>query len=62
MMSKSVLVTFGKVYSSYYAYLHHDLGSGMSGVHVLGPDPDRFERLSTDSIRSIFRLIRLVLS
>jgi len=28
-------------------------------VHVLGPDLDRFEKLGTDSIRGIFRLIRL---
>jgi hypothetical protein len=28
-------------------------------VHVLGPDLDRFERLSTDSVRGIFRLLRL---
>ena len=28
-------------------------------MHVLGPDVDRFERLSKDSIRRIFRLLEL---
>lgn len=35
------------------------LVQGRSGVHVLGPDLDRFERLSTDSVRGVFRLLRL---
>lgn len=38
------------------------LGSGgpKTGTeHVLGPDMDRFERLSTDSIRGVFRFLRL---
>jgi len=43
----------------YYAYPNNDLVAGRSGVHVLGPDSDRFEKLGTNSIRGIFRLIRL---
>ena len=32
--------------------------SRRNGVHVLGPDGDRFERLNADSVRGIFRLLR----
>ena len=49
----------GHEHSIYYAYLCEDLGSRKDGVHVLGPDRDRFERLSTETIRGIFRLLRL---
>ena len=53
------LTIVGHEHSVYYAYPCEDLVSGRSGVHVLGPDLDRFERLSTDSIRGVFRLVRL---
>lgn len=53
------LTVVGHEHSVYYAYPREDLMSGKSGVHILGPDLDRFELLSTDSIRGIFRLIRL---
>ncbi|CCT61205.1 predicted protein [Plenodomus lingam JN3] len=53
------LTIVGHDHSVYYAYPREALVSGRKGVHILGPDLDRFERLSTDSIRGIFRLIRL---
>ena len=58
-MVEPVLTIVGHEHSVYYAYPRENLGPGRSGVHVLGPDLDRFERLSTDSIRGVFRLIRL---
>jgi hypothetical protein len=58
-MVEPTLTIVGHEHSVYYAYTRKDLVSEISGVHVLGPDRDRFERLSTDSIRGIFRLIRL---
>ena len=58
-MTEPAVTIVGHEHSVYYAYPREDLVSGRSGVHVLGPDRDRFERLSTDSIRGIFRLIRL---
>jgi hypothetical protein len=58
-MVEPTLTIVGHEHSVYYAYTRKDLVSRISGVHVLGPDRDRFERLSTDSIRGIFRLIRL---
>ncbi|CAG5180769.1 uncharacterized protein ALTATR162_LOCUS9396 [Alternaria atra] len=54
------LTIVGHEHSIYYAYPRENLVSGRSGVHVLGPDLDRFERLSTDSIRGIFRLLKLL--
>ncbi|KAL9114567.1 MAG: hypothetical protein Q9187_007449 [Circinaria calcarea] len=53
------LTIVGHEHSVYYAYPRDDLISGRNGVRVLGPDLDRFERLSTDSVRGIFRLVRL---
>lgn len=53
------LTIVGHEHSVYYAYPRENLVSGRSGVHVLGPDLDRFERLSTVSIRGVFRLVRL---
>jgi hypothetical protein len=53
------LTIAGHEHFVYYAYPREGSVSGKSGVHVLGPDLNRFERLSTDSIRGIFRLIRL---
>ena len=43
----------------YYAYLRDNVVPGRNGTHVLGPDNDRFGRLSTDSVRGIFRLARV---
>jgi hypothetical protein len=58
-MVEPALTIIGHKHSVYYAYPCEDLVGGRSGVHVLGPDLDRFERLSTDSIRGIFWLIKL---
>ena len=58
-MVEPALTIVGHEHSVYYAFPREDLVSGRSGVHVLGPDLDRFERLSTDSIRGIFRLVML---
>ncbi|KAK7178074.1 hypothetical protein PSPO01_15874 [Paraphaeosphaeria sporulosa] len=58
-MVEPALTIVGHEHSVYYAYPREDLVLGRSGVHVLGPDLDRFERLSTDSIRGIFRLLKL---
>jgi hypothetical protein len=52
-MVEPALTIVGHEHSVYYAYSREDLVSGRRGVHVLGPDLDRFERLSTDSIRGI---------
>jgi hypothetical protein len=57
-MAEPALTIVGHEHSVYYAYPRADLMSGRSGVHILGPDLDRFERLSTDSIRGVFRLAR----
>jgi hypothetical protein len=46
------LTVIGHEHSLYYAYPRDD------GIHVLGPDLDRFERLSTESMRDVFRLLR----
>ncbi|KAF2106054.1 hypothetical protein BDV96DRAFT_339319 [Lophiotrema nucula] len=43
----------------YYAFQQDDFVDGQRGVHVLGPESDRFDALKTDSIRGIFRLLRL---
>jgi hypothetical protein len=48
----------GHDHSVYYACPRDDLVSGRNGIHVVGPDLDRFERLSTNSIRGIFRLLK----
>lgn len=48
----------GHEHSVYYAYPRENLVSGRSGIHVLGPDQGRFERLSTATIRGVFRLVR----
>jgi len=58
-MVEPALTIVGHEHSVYYAFPQKDLVSGRSGVHILGPDLDRFERLSTDSIRGIFRLVML---
>ncbi|XTI94678.1 hypothetical protein V2W45_1473803 [Cenococcum geophilum] len=58
-MVEPALTIVGHEHSIYYAYPREDLVSRRSGVHILGPDLDRFERLSTDSIRGVFRLVRL---
>lgn len=58
-MVEPAFTIVGHEHSVYYAYPREDLVYGRSGVHVLGPDMDRFERLSTDSIRGVFRLLRL---
>jgi len=58
-MVEPAFTVVGHEYHVYYAYLQNDLVAGRSGVHVLGLDSDRFEKLGTDSIRGIFRLIRL---
>ncbi|KAF1351454.1 hypothetical protein EJ07DRAFT_159381 [Lizonia empirigonia] len=49
----------GHEHHVYYCYPRDNLVAIRSGVHVLGPDSFRFERLSTDSVRGIFRLLRL---
>jgi len=46
----------------YYAYPNNDLVAGRGGVHVLGPDSDRLGNLRTDSIRGIFRLVRVYIN
>jgi hypothetical protein len=53
------LTVVGHEHSVYYAYPCKDLVPGRSGVHVLGPDLDRFERLSTDSIRGVLRTAKV---
>ena len=58
-MVEPALSIVGHKHSVYYAYPRKDLVLGRSGVHVLGPDSDRFEGLGTDSIRGIFRLVRM---
>ena len=58
-MVEPALTIVGHEHSVYYAFPREDLVSGRSGMHILGPDLDRFERLSTDSIRGIFRLVML---
>jgi len=52
-MVEPALTIVGHEHRIYYAYPRED------GIHILGPDLDRFERLSTDSIRGVFRLVRL---
>ncbi|KAF1924337.1 uncharacterized protein M421DRAFT_72698, partial [Didymella exigua CBS 183.55] len=58
-MVEPMFTIVGHEHHVYYCYPRNNLVSGRSGVHVLGPDLDRFERLSTDSVRGIFRLLRL---
>lgn len=58
-MVEPAFTIVGHEHHVYYCYPRNNLVSGRSGVHVLGPDSDRFERLSTDSVRGIFRLLRL---
>jgi hypothetical protein len=58
-MVEPAFTVVGHEHNVYYAYPQNDLVAGRSGVHVLGPDSDRFEKLGTDSIRSIFRLLRV---
>ena len=52
------LTIVGHEHSVYYAYLREDSVRRRSGVHVLGPDRDGLQGLSTSSIRGIFRLLR----
>jgi hypothetical protein len=52
IMVEPSLTIIGHEHSLYYAYPRVD------GIHVLGPDLDRFERLSTESIRGVFQLLR----
>lgn len=49
----------GHEHRVYCCYPRDNLVAGRSGVHVLGPDLFRLEGLSTDSVRGIFRLLRL---
>lgn len=49
----------GHEHHVYYCYPRDNLAAGGIGVHVLGPDLFRFDCLSTDSVRGIFRLLRL---
>jgi hypothetical protein len=58
-MVEPAFTIIGHEHNVYYAYPQDDLIAGRSGVHVLGPDSDRFKKLGTDSIRSIFRLLRV---
>lgn len=58
-MVEPMFTIVGYEHHVYYSYPRNNLVSGRSGVHVLGPDLDRFERLSSDSVRGIFRLLRL---
>lgn len=53
------LAIVGHEHAIYHAYPRGNIVSGRSDVHVVGPDMDRFERLSTDLTRGIFRLIRM---
>jgi len=57
-MVEPALTIVGHEHSIYYAYPRKDLMYGKSGIHILGPDRDRFERLSTQSIRGVFRLLK----
>jgi hypothetical protein len=65
VMVEPALTIVGHEHAVYYAYpREHPISISGSdkrgaGVHVLGPDFDRFERLSSDSVRGIFRLLRL---
>lgn len=56
-MAEPAITIVGHEHFVYYAYPLHTLASG--GVHVLGPDVDRFVQLTTGSIRGIFRLLQL---
>jgi hypothetical protein len=58
-MVEPALTVVGHEHSVYYAYPRKNLVSGRSSVHVLGPDLDRFERLSTDSIRGVLRVAKV---
>jgi len=58
-MVEPMFTIVGHEHHVYYCYPRNNLVSRRSGAHVLGPDLDRFERLSTDSVRGIFRLLRL---
>ncbi|KAF1348414.1 hypothetical protein EJ07DRAFT_184824 [Lizonia empirigonia] len=58
-MVEPAFTIVGHEHYVYYAYPQNELVAGRNGVHVLGPDSDRFEKLGTDSIRGIFRLVRL---
>jgi hypothetical protein len=53
IMVEPALNIVGHKHSLYYAYPR------IGGIHVLGPDLDRFERLSTESLRGVFRLLGL---
>jgi hypothetical protein len=53
IMVEPSFVIIGHAHSLYYAYPR------VGGIHVLGPDLDRFERLSTESLRGVFRLLGL---
>jgi hypothetical protein len=52
IMVEPSLIIVGHEHFLYYAY------SRVDSIHILGPDLDRFERLSTESIRGVFRLLR----
>ena len=58
-MVEPALTIVGHQHSVYYAYPRERLVSPRSDVHVLGSDSDRFKGVGTDSVREIFRLIRL---
>lgn len=58
-MVEPSLTIVGHEHSVYFAYPREHLVAERNGVHILGPDLDRFERLSTDSVRGVFRLLRL---
>ncbi|KAF3031946.1 hypothetical protein E8E11_000328 [Didymella keratinophila] len=58
-MVEPMFTIVGHEHHVYYCYPNNHLVQGRSGVHVLGPDLDRFERLSTDSVRGVFRLLRM---
>lgn len=59
MMVEPAFTIVGHDHSVYYAYPRDDAISGQRSTHVLGPDIDRFGRLSTESVRGVFRLLRL---
>jgi hypothetical protein len=57
-MVEPVFTIVGHEHSVYYVYPRKYAECLKSSIHVLGPDLDRFERLSTDSIRGVFRLLK----
>lgn len=59
-MAEPMFTVVGHEYHVYYCYPRDNPISGESGVHVLGPDLDRFGGLTTGSIRGIFQLLKLI--